>query len=605
MSYFTPFVTTTADVKETLKEFAASNNVSLEKVTFDILSFTTYYSKLPSTKWIALEPEKRSLMMHVKNLSDENIYLKEQYKIKIYPKDFEKSCTPLITLSSDSTRSKIMATIRPPSTFALTKTCKQEYIHEIKRKLLLSNALIGLFMVDLEIALMPLQLAVQRDEGLLEPLVIVVSQALKPSTNVPHQITETYLHKSENQRSAYEAGVVSDELILEYVLPHIALSGRNCMGQHLQALGPSITTNMIIFYNPDHVYKSVESNKLLYYSKRAGYVHYEDGFLDVSNSLNLDSVSLSTTGSITLGNDKDIALNIAANDDEEDAINKGINIEVSSMDVRGSIAGNTTIKADSVNIGAQTHKNSTLEVAETANVHLHRGDLKAKVAHINILEQGIIEAEIAHVREMLGGEIRAREIYINTVRSNATLIASKHIEIMSIQGRNNKLTIAPARIQNEEKKVKDLQEQKRLKQAAYFELERDYKTRMHQFKSNYDRIDEVKKTITKAIKEGQKPSTAHAVKYKQFGLDKERLQNMQTQMQLNLALIEEITQELDTIQNAMQSATIVLKSVWDGHSSIIYEDPYSTKIEKYIPQGQHPKIVYKNLLTSDLITLRE
>lgn len=128
-------------------------------------------------------------------------------------------------------------------------------------------------------------------------------------------------------------------------------------------------------------------------------------------------------------------------------------------------------------IDAQTHKKSEIHVSETANVHLHRGNLKAKDAHINILESGKVEADTIHIQKMMGGEIIGRVIHIDTLYSNARIIALESITIQKIEGDGNNLIIDAHAIASYHKQIVDLEAEAKAKTTELVLETKELKTR--------------------------------------------------------------------------------------------------------------------------------
>lgn len=603
MSSFKPIVITTTNVQESLKGICKQYQFDMDQINFDIIGFNTFYNKLPSTQWIPITPDKRRQIIHIKNLTNSEISLKEQYKLKVYLKEFPKGCHPLIKLTANSSYTEISAIIKKESQFALTKLCLQEYIHEIKRKLIYNGFLIGLFLIDLEKALAPLIGSVQKQKCIEEDLKIIVSKAVPPSTNIAAKIIRHYLNKHEDQRTAYESGVDEDEIILEYQLPHRALGGRSCRGLYLAPLGPKIESNMLIYTDPKTIYRTQESNKLFFLSRKQGYVHYEDQHLSISNELKLESARFNTTGSITPGGHRNVNLKIASDDEFDDAINTGVNIDVSNIDVHGSIGGNTNLKAESIKVDAQTHKNATIEVAEEASVYLHRGNLKAKEADIIKMEHGTIEAETVKVKELLGGEIKAKRVYVDLLHSNAKIIFSEYCEINRISGKHNHIFVAPAQIESQDEKIEAIEQQISKQKIHINELQHNYDFRISQFEKSYERIDTFKLQVVQAIKAQKNPPKAAMVRVKQYGIDQKQLDSLANTIKEAKLELEALISELDKYKNIMQYATLVYKGVWDGQQEIFFEDPNSLKLEKYIPEGLIKEVKYNNLSEADLIQL--
>lgn len=598
---FETTVTTTSNVKETLMVLAQEHGLHFQDINFDLLAVSTYYRSSSAKKWTLVDDKIRGQLLQTKYLAHKSIAFKEQYKIKIYlKKNPAKGCRPELTLQSNKTQTKVMLFIKKTSELTLSKTCVQEFINEIRRKLLLSNFMLGLFTINLQKAMQPVIEHYKKEKANIQDLKIMIAQALEPQTNHAQKRIYHYLQKAEDQRTAYEKGVDEDELILETRLPIISLGGRNCKGQYLPAHGPVITSNELFYY--DETIKMLANNESLkFYALKSGYVDLEDDHLSISNALSLRDAALSTTGSITVGEHRDMNLKITSNDHHGDAINKGVDIEVSNLEVKGSVAGNTSLKAESVVIGAQTHKTTQIVAEEDASVYLHRGDLKAKDAQIAKLEQGTVIAETVTVEEVLGGEIRAKHVKANLIRSNCKIYASESIEIVQIRGQHNKFYIAPNKIEDQSLLIEKLEKKLAIMRNNLKIQEANLQRHISQYESNYERIDEFKRQVANAIQKGLPQPKALAIRVKQYGIDTKRLFALKETLGDLREAEEEASMDLERRRNIMLYATISFEGRWDGTQEIFYEHTDSTLVEKYIPEGHIDTIIYKNLESNQLV----
>ena len=600
---FTPSIVTTSNVKETLLELAKKGEIEYERLGFDLLGSASYYKQASSRKWTQIDEKVKATVLQLKYLAHKSILFKEQYKIKVYQKkEPSSSCRPKVLLRANQTQSKVILLIKSDSKLTPNKACLQELIHEVRRKLLLSNFMLGLFTTNLQKALLPVIELYKKHGKLPKDIKIVIAQALEPETNHAQKQVLYYLQKEEDQRTAYEKGVDEDELLIESHLPIISRGGRSCQGKYLPAHGPVITSNDVLYH--DDTIKMIATNKSLkFYALKAGYLEMVDNHISVSNSLSLKEAGFKTTGSITVGGHRDIDLKITSNDRHGDAVTKGVAIDVSNIDVNGSVAENTSLKAESVNIGAHTHKTTQIVAEDEASVYLHRGNLKAKDAKIVKLEQGLVEAETVTVEEILGGEIRARHVKVEKIHSNAKIYASESIEITHIKGDHNKFYIAPNKVEDQEALIEKLEAELAIKKKNFKDEEKNFEKQETQYNLNYERIDVFKKQVTDAIKRNTTPPKAVAIRVKQYGIDTKRLFTLKE----TLAELKEDYQEsklhLEKHQNILLHATITYHGRWDGKQEIFYEHFDSDLVEKYIPKGDIRTIIYSQLESNQLVTV--
>ncbi|MDH5464127.1 MAG: FapA family protein [Thiovulaceae bacterium] len=603
MSEVQAVITTTTNIKDALQSFMNINKLSLEQTYFDIISYTNFYRIIPSKQWVKIDPKIRKKVLSPKNLTNSHLKFVEQYKVRIYHKPKPKPFQAYVALQTNKHKTKVIIVIKKGLSFSDTNATLDELIQEIQRKLTYSGFYLGLFSSDIEKSLQPFLELLKTQKNLLEDQTITISQGIKPVDSIQSKIISHFLLKGDDFRRAYESGVDAGELIVEYHFPVVGNAGRSCQGKYLEPQGTPIVSCQLLFPDSSTIQAQVHNDKISYFAKKKGFVYFEDQELSISNELSLDIASLKTTGSITLGGHRNIDLKIDQEDKSKDALNRGIAVDVSSVDIKGSIADNTSIKAEDVSINAHTHKSSTIEAANDASVHLHRGNLKAKNATIGKLEFGLIEADIVHVNEVLGGEIRAREIYIDLLHSNAKLIASDIIQVKQIRGKHNSFIIAPDRIDSLGDYITEIREQAKKTERSLKLLQRDYDRLITKIETTYGSINTVQKEVALAVRQGKQQPVLAATMVRQHGIDTQKSLELESQIQQTQSDLENYHNIIQAHQHSMQNAKIQFKDYWNGSQEIFYEYSDSKRIEKVIPEGFKPEIVYKDLNESDLIVV--
>ena len=95
-------------------------------------------------------------------------------------------------------------------------------------------------------------------------------------------------------------------------------------------------------------------------------------------------------------------------------------------------------------IDGLTHFDSKIE-AKIAYIKSHKGNVKADIVVIDVLEKGIVEAKIAYVESMLGGKIVADYIYVKNVRSYNEIYFRYSLVVDNILGEHNLFECNPAK----------------------------------------------------------------------------------------------------------------------------------------------------------------
>ncbi|KIM11657.1 MAG: hypothetical protein KU37_05560 [Sulfuricurvum sp. PC08-66] len=598
---FTPTILTTLNIAKSLEEFAKKEQCVPEDIAFEIVAFATYYAVAPQNKWTKIEAENRASVVNVATLTNPLYSFTEQYKIKLFPNKINAQYHPILALITSKDMTKINLVLRKGSTMVPDKLGAQFYLKAIKAKLAQAGVLLGLFGLNIEKNLAPLWKAFTQNNTLQEDIILPIIRALPAKLNEPKRLVSHYLSKHSNQRTALESGVDEGELIAQYYPATFSTGGRNSKGEYLFDATNFDAYDTLYTFDAATIRRTVQNDVLSFYALKTGFVDLTDQHFAISNSLTLGVASLKSTGSITPGGHRDIDIKIVEDDINKDAIEKGVAIDVSTINVRGSIASNTSIKAQTVEIGAQTHKKSTLEVAETAKVHLHRGNLKAKDAHINKFENGTVEAHTAHINDALGGVIIAKEIHIRTLYSNATLIASHEVSIGSIVGQNNKIYIAPYKVPAYALELETLRQEIADAQNILIAMQQEERSRIIEFEASYARLAEYQKKAVMAIKQGQEIAVNVAVKLKQHTIDREQIDELTRQVQLQQQKVATLQNSLDRANEIWHHASVKLLSSWDGKQAIIYDYDPEKPMQRYMPNGLIKEIVYDNINKTQLL----
>jgi len=352
-----------------------------------------------------------------------------------------------IKLSANKLKTKIMATIEKGSIFESGLDLTRALKDLIWYKKLQAGLFIDIFEPFLDKQLNKLVKLIPKDKAISKDIKFTVAIGLEAILPTDAKLEKIYELKKQDSQSIIE-GIDKDELIFVYTKQKKGSNGRACNAKFIKIREPKIIDKTPII--DDTINQKEVENTIEYYANTDGYVVCENNSFTMSKTLKLDSADFKPTTNIETGEDKDISVHISHSQSEsEDAVGGGAKIDVKELNVDGSIGANVKITTQELKIDAQTHKNSTLEVENSANVKLHRGDLIAKDAEIDMLESGKVTAHSSiHIKRMLGGKAIAPIVRVDELLSNCTVIASKLIEIKSVGGQNINLIIDPDSIQS-------------------------------------------------------------------------------------------------------------------------------------------------------------
>ena len=594
MSTFIPITVLTTNVMQELKNVAENQRISVDDLDFDLLSYETSFKGTVDEEWQILQGD--DLLTQTTEIEVRSSYflLRQEYQIQIRLLKPHPYLDLHFTIATDKTKTKVIAVIEPTSKIPLKKGVQEWIRMTITRKLLRHGLMIGLYDHALDRELNRLIGKIQKEGPLVFNYRLAIGEFFVPTFAINDKII---LHfKEANRTNSLIEGVNPGDLILEYIRPKPGRDGRACTGGHIAVPEPTVKFATYLVTDPETISAEEDEESIRFYAKVSGFVERKQGVFYISQELQIESASFKKTGSIESGMDKDVLLRIHKKISDEDAVGMGISIDVQKVDVSGTVGSNAKIQACDVNIGAQTHRKSQINVSQTANVHLHRGELKAKDAHINILESGKVEADVIHINKMVGGEIIAREIHIDTLYSNARITALESITIQNIEGNGNKIIIDPHAIESYHLKIVALVTEIKQRNTQLQTEIKEFTTRKSVFSDKNNRIKDIQTRVLIKQKNGEVPMKADIIRLQQYKLEREALQERSENLIAFEKGIEALQNTLNELYEADLHAVVTHYGLHNGHNRIIFVDPKTRREYAISPEG---KVTHVRLRKND------
>ncbi|HEX5710032.1 MAG TPA: flagellar assembly protein A [Sulfuricurvum sp.] len=556
---------------------------STEQVDFELLSYQTFYRGTVDEQWLLLEESRLEKVTTEVEIRYPSFEIRQEYEFLIHAAKTHPYFNLHFSLAFDKHKSKAIAIIDPRSKIPLKKGI-QEYIkNEIHKQKLRSGLLIGITDNDLDLEIKKLLLKIQKEGPLQSPYRMNVTQFFPPIDPINDNVILHY--KKEGNENNLIEGVQCDDLILEYIFATPGRSGRNCMGEYIPIFEPLIRYATAITIDPKTIRSEEDVRSIRFYAARSGYVKRQEGVFSISQELRLKGATFRNTGSIQVGSDKQIHVKIVDKDKSKDAVGSGVNIDVQTLDVKGTVGSNTKIQAYDLTVGSQTHKKSLIEVQENATIHLHRGDLKAKNATITVLEAGKVEAQNVHVSQMLGGEIFADHVTIDTLYSNAKITALKSITIQTIIGDGNNLIIDPRSISSYQDQIDTLELKLKEENILIQEKGKELLAKETALKEQLPRIKKMQEKIKTSIAQNKAPLKADMVRVQQYKYNLSELSQQQSSIKSDEEHVHTIEKKLNELYDADVNATITHHGTYNGHTRITFIDPKTSQKYAASPQG--------------------
>lgn len=580
----TPTIQTSTNVMADLLQSAKSWDVPVDNIDFDLLSYETYFNGTIDEDWQNLR-DCILLERTTENEIRSKIFLiRQEYQIRIREYQPHPYLDLRFSLATDKYKSKVVANIEPSSKIPLKKGIQEWLKEAIKAKMLRHGFLIGLYDGNLDREINRLLLKIQKEGPITSLYKLPIGEFLPPVLPIDDTII---LHFKKNKESkSFINGVQPGELIFEYIFPKHGRDGRGCDGSFIEVPEPKVKYASYIVINEETIYSEEDASSIRFYASVSGFVERKKGVFTVSQELHIESASFKKTGSIETGLEKEISLKIKRNESSEDSIGSGVTIDVQKLDVSGTVGGNAKIQACEVNIGAQTHRNSQINVTDVANIHLHRGNLKAKEANIDIVETGKIEADVVRIKKMVGGEIIAREIYIDILYSNARITALESITIGTIEGEGNKLIIDPHSIESYHDKIFALEVDIRDKISRIQMESKEFASRQLSFKEKNSRIKQIQQRIVATQKSGAEPMKADLVRLQQYKIEAETLKQLHENIKRSEEHLIAMKEELSKLYEADLHAVVTHHGIYNGKNRIVFIDPKTRQEYGITPEGK-------------------
>lgn len=571
MPTFVPITLVSTNVTQDLKRAALEQRVPVDSLDFDLLSFETQFKETTDEEWQTLRESNLLSQTTEIEVRSPHFLLRQEYQIHIRLEKPHPYLELNFSIATDKTKSKVIAIIDPSSKIPLKKGV-QEWIREaIIRKMLRHGLLIGLYDQNLDREINRLIIKLQKEGPLTFLYRLPIGEFFLPTLPINDKVILHY--KETNKTNSLIEGVHPGDLILEYILPKFGRDGRACTGEHIAVQDPSTKYSTYILVDPETIRSEQDEESIRFFAEVSGYVERKQGTFFISQELEIDSATFKRTGSIETGLDKDVSLRIKKKVSNEDSVGMGVNIDVQKLDVSGTVGSNSKIQACEVNIGAQTHKKSQINVSEIANIHLHRGNLKAKEANITILEAGKVEADIIRIQKMVGGEIIAREIHIDTLYSNANVTALESITIQNIEGDGNNLIIDPHAIESYHDKITELEMSIRDKTSRLQIESKEFIARKLAFKDKSSRIKEIQERVIIKQKRGEAPLKADLIRLQQYKAEADSVREFGERLIEVERNIQRLQENLENLYEADLHAVITHYGVYNGHNRILFIDP--------------------------------
>jgi len=569
-----------------------SFGVDSKFIDFDILEIKTECKVVGESQPRQIAEDKLNVFDNDKFYVDRVESIKQSYLVKFYDvRRVKPTPLPNVSVNANKNLTKILATVSQNADTVYFKEFDKKLINFIYKKLIKVGILVGIRNKTMlgEIAKISSVLRVKEFIDKDYTFAVTVGVNVVPSTDdalIYHYKTKIR-NVDENDKidyanRGYLLGVVENELIIEYVKLRDGTSGRDVRGNFLPAQKAKATITKM----PEHtenIYAKEDNEGIKFFAKKPGYVKEEKGVFDIKDELDVNEITFKTTGSVDTGLDTNVTLNVKEKDLTKDAIGTGMTVEANEVNVEGNVAANAVVKANKVTIGGQTHAKALIEAKE-AKIAVHIGSFEGENVEIDRLEGGKVKAKKAVIKSVIGGEIIAESVVIDTLVSNSNIIIADTLEIKKLKGVNNKILVDFSMIKNTGEQINERMAKIKAIREQIVKMPRTLESKRCVIEENRGPINVIKSKIEELKSTNNTPPATFMKKLKEYQQLVHEYNALLKEFREKKAAIAELRGEITNIQEGIFNSKVINHSNWREFNEIKFRlvDParditYSTR----------------------------
>ena len=576
---FKSVIIDTEHVANELKNLSSVYNISPRDLGLRILKIVTSYKIDKNENYKEVVGEDFELFYDNDFLLNPELKIKQHFKVEIFKKSKkELHALPEIILGGNKFLTKIIATVKQNFEIRYYEELEEKIIEDINIKKIKANILVGIRDSSMHQDIKKLIAQIRVKNLLEEDFILIACQGLDRVPSIDDQLLFRYKNKIKPKdgsdkidyaRRGFILAVSKGESIIEYIKPQNGIPGRNCQGKFL-SVKDALSQYDGNLNHSENITKKEDDSKIMYVANISGYVNIDNGLYDIKDNMEIESVNFRSTGSIETDINSNVTINIKENDVFKDAIGPGMSVETSELNIEGNIGSGATVKTKKLVVKGQTHKTAKLE-SEYANIAVHRGEIHGREIEIERLEGGVVFGEIVRIKSAIGGEVVAKEIYIDELTSNTTLRANSLIDIQQVKGSNNKLCIDPTATKAYYQKIEKINEEIKKTKMELVPMPKLLEGKKRLIDNNRSIIEEIKNRIADLKKSGKQPpiSLINKIKdYKKIVSEYNELLNNFKNKKHQFTLLNE---NLLSVQNQIFSAKIVNHGIWKEFNELKFK----------------------------------
>ena len=570
----------TSNVAKELLSVASNHKVSIKTLDFRLLDVQTFIRTLTnSDDWIEVHTQEISDITEEMYLNPK-FELKQIYEIEIFTITQSSPLDSLdISIAGNGTLCKIYLTVKAGSEVTYDEGFENALFELIKKKKLRANLMIGIFDSVMYTNLRELISKIRvYDTYVFDTQErYIIGEGIEPVLTIDDKLILHYdaKYKAMDEegrvnyaKRGYIVSVVENDLLIEYIKPIKGTVGRNVRGELISPKEP-VVRNEPTFTISDKIRRDELDKTIEFRACIGGYVTFEGGMYDIKTEMDVSEISFRTTGSIDTELDADVSINVKEKDTLKDAIGTGMAVTVNVINIEGNVGAEAKITAHKATIHGQVHSSATV-TADELSINVHKGKAYGKEIHITRLEHGEVEGDRVFITQAVGGKVRAKEIVIELLGSHTKLTASKKIEIKTLQGGENVLTIDP--LLNESRDILDNEAEKiSTAKKALHVVEKELLEYENTMKENMNAYEDIKQKLLHYKRNNIKAPAAYTEKYQQLQQFRQKLELLRKEFSDKESYLNLLSGHRASLQNGIFEARIVNHDRWRNYNEIVFK----------------------------------
>lgn len=353
--------------------------------------------------------------------------------------------------------------------------------------------------------------------------------------------------------------------------------GRNLKGEYIKIEKKELHDIEFSALGDDFALEDL-GDYVLYSGNKEGFVGLNSSGLILVKENNFEEINNRNMGNLLGGLECGMEINVKASMPEKDAIGAGIIIEAKKINITGGVDQGVFIRSEECNINGFTHQNVEI-FAKKAEIGVLRGTLKAEEVKIKMCEGGNVDCADGEFEEMVGAEIRGRNISVKILHGNNKIYISSKVSIEEMKGGGNYFCIDSSAFLDYREEIAKIKKKHTKYLEAVDRLGKIYKQELAQVKKMKPAVDRFRVIFSKNMQTG-----VHTQPYilstigEYMGLCK-RLKKIKRKIQEYQEYSQEILKEIEPITKISLEGRVECKGAWVQQNQVEFIDALVDKRE--------------------------